>query len=288
MLLLLATVVTPSELDLMQPVPLFQFLTRVVKNQKRNRLKEMSYSYRFIRQEKKFDTKGSIKNRKSATYEVIPLVDRMYRKLVTKNGEALSKSEARDQEKKLSVQLEEQKNLSSEALFKLKFQRAERRRKETQFWDETLKAFHFLYLGKDIQDGQGFSVIKLWPNKGYELTNKNLMILKKLQGQVWIDPVVSQIVRAQVTFIEDFKLGGGLLAKVNKGATLVFEQERIKDKIWFPSHFEFDFKGRFLFFKRFNVKVIGDFTNYKKSSSSNDLVLADPDLEEIIKDEVGN
>lgn len=268
----LAAVVFPSKFDLTQPVSLFEFLNKVVENQKRNRLTEMTYSYNLIRQETKFDTKGTIKNRKSLTYEVIPLADRMYRKLVKKNGIPLSESEARDQEQKLSVQLEKQKNLSSEALAKLEFKRMDRQRREIQFWDETLSAFHFLYMGEDIQDRRRVFVIKLWPKKGYELTNKKFIILKKLQGKVWIDPTVSQIVRVKVDFIEDFKIGAGLLVKVSKGSSLVFEQEQIESKIWVPTHFEFDFKGRFFFFKRFKMKVNGyftDYANYRESNASN-------------------
>ena len=269
----LAAVVFPSKFDLTQPVSLFEFLNKVVENQKRNRLTEMTYSYKLKRQETKFDTKGTIKNRKSLTYEVIPLADRMYRKLVKKNGIPLSESEARDQEQKLSVQLEKQKNLSSEALAKLEFKRMDRQRREIQFWDETLSAFHFLYMGEDIQDRRRVFIIKFWPNKGYQLTNKNFVILKKLQGLIWIDPIVSQIVRVKVDFVEDFKIGGGLLIKVSKGSSLVFEQEQIKSKIWFPTHFEFDFKGRFFFFKRFKMKVNGyftDYANYREFDSSND------------------
>ena len=268
----LAAVVFPSKFDLTQSVPLFQFLKKVVENQKRNRLTEMTYSYKLLREETKVDTKGTIKNRKSVTYEVIPLVDRMYRKLVKQNGIPLSESEARDQEQKLSVQLEKQKTFSSEALSKLKFKRMDRQRREIQFWDETLSAFHFLYMGEDIQDRRRFFVIKFWPNKGYALTNKNFVILKKLQGKVWINPKVLQIVRVKLNFIEDFKIGGGLLVKVSKGSSLVFEQEQIKNKIWFPTHFEFDFEGRFFLFKRFKMKVNGHFTdyaNYRESNSSN-------------------
>ena len=271
--LFLITIVFPGKYDLTQPISLLRFLEKVVENQKRNRLTEMKYSYKLIRQETKFDSKGTIKNRESVTYEVIPLIDRMYRKLIKKNGTTLSKSEARDQEKKLSVQLKKQKNLSSEALSKLKLKRIDRQRREIQFWDETLNSFHFLYMGEDIQDRRRVFIIKFWPNKGYQLTNKNFVILKKLQGLIWIDPIVSQIVRVKVDFVEDFKIGGGLLIKVSKGSSLVFEQEQIKSKIWFPTHFEFDFKGRFFFFKRFKMKVNGyftDYANYREFDSSND------------------
>ena len=96
--LFLIAIVFPGKYDLTQPISLLRFLEKVVENQKRNRLTEMKSSYKLIRQETKFDSKGTIKNRESVTYEVIPLIDRMYRKLIKKNGTTLSESEARDQE----------------------------------------------------------------------------------------------------------------------------------------------------------------------------------------------
>jgi hypothetical protein len=52
---------------------------------------------------------------------------------------------------------------------------------------------------------------------------------------MWIDEQDKQVARLEAFLADSYKIGGGLLAKLKKGATFTLEQERINDEIWLPS-----------------------------------------------------
>lgn len=251
-------------LDLGQPATLRQFLSEVAENEKKNRLREMCYFYELRRCEITLDQDGREKKRKSSTYEVIPLMDGVYRKLIKRNGKLLSKVEARKQQKKADVRLGKEKHLSVSAQGKLALKRSERQRKEAQFWDEVLEAFQFHYLGLETHGARNVAMLELLPYEGYKPAEKDFRILTKLKGRVWVDIQDLQITEVELEFIKAFKIGGGLVVKVNKGAILWIQQHRVQDEVWFPHHFELNLSGRVLLLKGFNRRVIGDFTNYRR------------------------
>jgi len=59
--------------------------------------------------------------------------------------------------------------------------------------------------------------------------------LKKMAGAIWFDEAEHQIIRAEIEFFENFRIGGGLLANVQKGSRVDIEQAPIGDGIWMQS-----------------------------------------------------
>jgi len=264
LLIVLLNPVLLLALDLGQPETLQQFLSEVAENEKKNRLREMCYLYELRHCEITLDQDGREKKRKSSTYEVIPLMDGVYRKLIKRNGKLLSKVEARKQQKKADSRLDKGKHFSAVAQSKLVLKRSERQRKEVQFWDEVIGAFHFRYLGLETYGGRNVAMLELLPHEGYKPSEKEFRILTKLKGRVWVDIRDLQITEVKLEFIKAFKIGMGIVVKVNKGASLWIQQRKVQDTAWFPRRFELNLSGRVFLLKRFNRRVIGDFTNYRR------------------------
>lgn len=59
--------------------------------------------------------------------------------------------------------------------------------------------------------------------------------LKNTAGTIWFDEAEHQIIRAEIEFFETFRIGGGLLANVQKGSRVDIEQSPIGDGIWMQS-----------------------------------------------------
>ena len=237
---------------------------RVAENEKRNRLLEMSYVYEVTRQKISLGKNSEALESESQTFEVTPLEDGDYRKLIKKNGQPLSEKEARREQQKLDESIQERSHLSRPEREKLESKRSERRRKEEHVWDEGLKAFDHALSGEEDLEGRKALIFIVTPRASYVPTNSDLSILKKIKGRVWIDEAEAQIIRAEIEFIEDFKLGAGFLAKVNRGSTLKVWQRKVNDEAWFPYHSEVVANGRILVFKGFNLKLVSDFSNYRK------------------------
>ena len=63
-----------------------------------------------------------------------------------------------------------------------------------------------------------------------------------------MDDEARQVVRLEAHLSDTFKLGGGLLASLRKGASRVIEQARTNDEVWLPSYVEAHFSARMLLF----------------------------------------
>ena len=70
-------------------------------------------------------------------------------------------------------------------------------------------------------------------------------------------------IRDRAHFAEGVKIGGGLVASLQKGSNFVFEQEKINDEVWLPSYAEVHFAGR-IFVVKLKQNAIDRYTDYKK------------------------
>lgn len=55
---------------------------------------------------------------------------------------------------------------------------------------------------------------------------------KKLAGTVWIDAADRQVARLEVHFYDNFRIGGGLLASVQKGTSMAVDQAPLGEGLW--------------------------------------------------------
>ncbi len=55
---------------------------------------------------------------------------------------------------------------------------------------------------------------------------------KKLAGTVWIDEADKQVARLEVHFYDNFRIGGGLLASVQKGTSMNVDQAPLGEGLW--------------------------------------------------------
>ncbi|MGD0910340.1 MAG: hypothetical protein ABR928_00505 [Terracidiphilus sp.] len=72
---------------------------------------------------------------------------------------------------------------------------------------------------------------------------------KKLQGTVWIDEAGLQVAHLEVSFNDKFRVGGGLLATVDKGTNFRFDQAPVEEGLWLPTGGEATVDGRLLLVK---------------------------------------
>jgi hypothetical protein len=80
---------------------------------------------------------------------------------------------------------------------------------------------------------------------------------RKIAGTVWIDETDREVARLEARFDDTFRIGGGLLASIKKGTSLVFEQSRLGEELWMPSVSEIHLAARELLVKgvRQNIHI---------------------------------
>ena len=89
-------------------------------------------------------------------------------------------------------------------------------------------------------------------------------ISKKLQGTVWIDEADRQVAHLEVTFNDNFHVGGGLVASVQKGSSFRFDQELVNGEVWLPTGGEGTIQARILLVKGIHQRFIERDYDYKR------------------------
>ena len=84
---------------------------------------------------------------------------------------------------------------------------------------------------------------------------------------MWIDEKDKQVARLEAVLFDNFKIGGGFLANLKKGASFALEQERVNDEIWLPSTADINLSVKVLLVKAINVNQVIKSYNYQKFST---------------------
>jgi hypothetical protein len=79
---------------------------------------------------------------------------------------------------------------------------------------------------------------------------------KKLQGTVWIDEAGLQVAHLEVSFNDKFRVGGGLLATVDKGTNFRFDQAPVDNGLWLPTGSEATIDGRLMLLKSLRQHIV--------------------------------
>lgn len=86
---------------------------------------------------------------------------------------------------------------------------------------------------------------------------------KKMAGAIWFDEADRQVARLEVHFYENFRIGGGFLASVQKGSTIEVEQAPIGDGLWMQTSNDQHVNARIVV-KNFRQNVHSKNTDFKK------------------------
>jgi hypothetical protein len=100
-------------------------------------------------------------------------------------------------------------------------------------------------------------------NPSYRPKTLEEKIAHSLAGEIWVDPEAREVVRLQARFDTSFKLGGGLLASIEKGSSVVTEQTLVDGDIWLPSYTSIHANARMLLFKGFRMNVVNHYSDYR-------------------------
>lgn len=74
-------------------------------------------------------------------------------------------------------------------------------------------------------------------------------ISKKLSGTVWIDEKDREVARMEARIDDNFKIGGGLVASVQKGSSFTFDQGIVNQELWLPTGADVKLSARVLLLK---------------------------------------
>jgi hypothetical protein len=203
------------------------------------------------------------------------------RKLVSENGAPLAPERAAKEEKRVGEELEKAEREAPKNRQKREQKRAEmrakRRAKGGGEGDEDeeddvgistfLRACEFVSPRRERFRERDVIVFDFRPRAGFKPSNQGESIVSKLSGVIWIDPAERQAVRLEARLVDNFKVGGGLLASLKSGSAFVFEQTRLPEGVWLPRFAQINASARVLLFAGMSINQTEEFSDYKRFST---------------------
>ena len=236
-----------------------QLLTDVRDNQKQIDSLVDQYSCTETEEVHELDKNGKVKKSIVNEYEVFALGGQPVRRQVKKDGRPLSPGEQRKEDDRVEKHIREYEKKHAE-----EGKNAARKKKEEADISTFLRVSKFTNPRRGEFRQHAVVVFDFAPNPDYKPQNKTEDLLHKLVGTAWVDDEARQVVRLEAHLSDNFKVVGGLLASVRKGASLVIEQARTNEEVWLPSYVEAHFSARLLLFANAHGDYTSRFSDYKK------------------------
>ena len=253
-----------SQVQLPDMKALFQ---KIEGNQKAIHKIRENYAGTRTEQETEYDGRGKVKKVETSRYAFFYLGGEEVSTLVEKDDKPLSEEEQKKEKEKTRKRIEELQN--REAKKEAKEEKDKEQGKEEKNNNEPgievfLRACQFANPRRERFGGRDALVFDFEPNPGFEPHKLEEKVVQKLAGVVWIDEKALNVARLQAYFVGDVKIAGGMLANVQKGTSLVFEQGFINNEVWLPTYEEANVGARVLLLKGFKVHQVTRYSDYKK------------------------
>ena len=220
------------------------------------------YTCHLSEEEDKTDSGGRVKSRSLKEYDVFYIGEDQVLHLLAKDGKPLDADEMKQEDDRFNKRFDDLKKKQAEFASDPKKQAKKEEDDEAEISD-FLRAEQFTNPRREPFRGQEVIAFDFNGNPEYKPKKRIDGIIQKLSGVMWVDEQAREIVRLEARFAEAVKVGGGLLASLEKGSNFVFEQEKVNDEVWLPSYAEVHFAGR-IFVVKLKQNAIDHYTDYKK------------------------
>lgn len=208
-----------------------------------------SYSYIQRSTRREIGKDGVLRDKDSETYQLSFYKGNRIHRLIEKNGKPLSKSDQQDADKEAGKRVDEiEKQIAKNESEPKSTPSDEGRRVSIA---ELLRASKLTNPRRERFRSRDVIVFDFEPDPTFDFKNARSMLkfFGKTVGVMWIDEKDKQVARVEAVLFDNYNVGGGVLAKLKKGASFTLEQERLNDEIWLPSLADINLSVRVLLVK---------------------------------------
>lgn len=145
---------------------------------------------------------------------------------------------------------------------------AKERQEEQDVIDDVFAVYDMRLVGRELLDGRPTIVATLTPRKNARTRSDAGKFLKKVRGKAWVNEADRQVVRTELEAVDDITFGFGLLARMQKGSTMMFRRTLVNSEIWLPAEAQYRVVGKTLVFRKFSLESTTRFSDYKKFNVS--------------------
>jgi hypothetical protein len=254
-----------------RPLPDIEGLMHAVEtNQRAAETIEKDYLYRSAWTLKELDGHGGVKKTETEEYDVFWIEGVPVHRLMKKNGKELS---AEDQKK-------ESERIDKEIVkVKEKRKKADEKGKETgPHGEEEVTVSRLLELGRFTNarrvpwNGRDTIAVDFAGDPNAKTKSRFEDVIRDMVGTAWVDEQDRTLVKAQGHFLNSFKIGGGLVANIQKGTSFSMEQRKVNNEVWLPAMVEGQGEARTLLFFNLHGSVQGAESDYRKFKATSTII----------------
>ncbi len=212
---------------------------------------------------------GVLRDKSSETYQLSFYKGNRLRRLIEKNNQPLSAKDQAEADKNVQERVAEiEKEIAKKAAKTVSQNQNGTPDGEGERISiaEVLRASNLVNPRRERFRGREVIVFDFEPNPNFDFKNAKsiLKFFGKTAGVMWIDEKDKQVARIEAALFDNFKVGGGILANLKKGASFALEQERVNDEIWLPSIADINLSVKVLLVKGFSVNQVIKSYNYRR------------------------
>jgi hypothetical protein len=248
-----------------------QIVRRSIERDIFNSEQARNYTYMEDMEEKHLDAGGNVKTTKSETSEILILFGEPHQRLIRRNGKPLPAAEQRKQEEKLNKVIERRRKETEKQREKRLAEKEKERRESREFLQKIPDAFQLRLIGEEMVAGKETWIVEGTPDPAFHPHNADTKRLMKFTGKLWISKVDYEWVKVEAETIGNISFGG-IIARLNKGAVMEFEQTRVNDEVWLPSRVHVKFDARVALVKSLRRVIDIQFSGYRKFQSDSRII----------------
>jgi hypothetical protein len=266
---LLASAQTPTPPPDEKPLPpVRDLLLDVERNQHIAEAKVSEYTYRVHLEQVELDSKGRVKKTTIEDSESIPVEGVRVDRVTARNGKPLTPEEDAKETERTNKAIEKAKERRAAA--------AAKGQQSSPRGNEVLTASRILELGsftnprRALVNGRSTIVLDYAGDKSAKTHSEFEGIVRDLVGTVWIDEQDHVLVRAQGHFLNDFKIGAGLVLNIHKGLSFDAQFAKVNGEVWLPATIEGQGSARILLVDGINGRFRVVTSDYRKYAVTTD------------------
>jgi hypothetical protein len=253
------------------PLPdMRQLILDVESHQKAAEAARKDYTYHVHLEQEDLDGKGNIKKTSVTDSESLTINSVRVNRVTARNGKPLTADEQQKENERIDKEVAKDKE-----------RRAKREGKgeETDTrGDALVPASRVLELGDFTNprrvdlNGRPTIVADFAGDPHARTHGPTEGMIRDLVGTVWIDEKDRMLVRGEGHFLNDFKMGGGLLLNIHKGFGFTFQTVKVNGEVWLPAVVDARGSARLLVFDGINGHIHLVTSDYRKFHTESTIV----------------
>jgi hypothetical protein len=259
----------PEEAE--RPLPDIPALMHSVEvNQRASEAIEKDYMYRSVQTHEETDGHGGVKKAETMEYDIFWVNGVPVHRLTKKNGKELSADEQKKESEKIDKEVAKAKERRAKA--DEKGTETDPRGHEVVTVSRLLELGSFTNARRVQLNGRDTIAVDFAGDPKAKTKNRFEDVIRDLAGTAWVDEQDKVLVKAQGHFVNSFKVGGGMVANIQKGTNFEGEWRKINDEVWLPSMFDGQGAARVLVLFHFNGSLRAVNSEYRKFKATSTIL----------------